>query len=91
VLLELAMNELEECREPFEEFAARLRDGFLGAAERLGSLPPGAFEEWRALGRRADIFVGGWLDDQQFDLDLPSEFLLACGRLGLVVSICTNE
>jgi hypothetical protein len=37
------------------------------------------------------VFFGGWLDGEQFDLDLPAEFLLACGRAGLPISICTND
>ncbi len=49
------------------------------------------FEELRTAGRVTEIFVGGWIDQDQFDLDLPTEFLQACGMLGLSISICTND
>jgi hypothetical protein len=74
-----------------EAFAAAVRQGLIRAAGWLACQPPGLFEELRTTGRVTDIFVGGWIDQDQFDLDLPAEFLRACGVLGLSVSICTND
>ena len=90
-LLEVAMQDLTQFNEPSEEFAARVRRGLQQAAKWLDSVPSGALDRWRAEGLTADVFVGGWLDNEQFDLNFPSEFLLACGRLGLPISICTND
>ena len=74
-----------------EAFAAAIRDGLVLAAAWLTRQPPAIFEELRAAGRITDVFVGGWVTQDQFDLDLPPEFLRACGALGLTVSICTND
>jgi hypothetical protein len=90
-LFAVAMADLQAYREPFEEFAARVERGFLHAAAWLDARPPGAFDRWRSQGRKADIFIGGWLANEQFDLVLPAPFLLACGRADLPIRICTND
>lgn len=74
-----------------EAFAAALHVGLVSAAEWLIRQRPTVIEELRANGRVTDVFVGGWITQDQFDLDLPSEFLRACGALGLTLSICTND
>lgn len=73
-----------------EAFAAAVHDGLIRAAAWLARQPSDMFEELRAAGRVTDVFVGGWVTQDQFDLDLPPEFLRACGALGLTVSVCTN-
>lgn len=70
-----------------EAVDAALRRG----AEWLRSRPPDVFERGRADGIRIDIFVGSWIDQDQFDLELPAEFLLACGEAGLGITIVTND
>jgi hypothetical protein len=42
-------------------------------------------------GFKLDVFFGGRLDGEQVEIDLPAELLLACGRAGLPISICTND
>ncbi len=74
-----------------EAFAAAIREGLIRAAEWLNRQPAEVFEELRAAGCVTDVFVGGWMTDDQFDLDLPPEFLRSCGTLGLTVSVCTND
>ena len=74
-----------------EAFAAAIHQGLIRAADWLARQPPALFEELRMAGRVSDIFVGGWIDQDQFDLDLPAVFLQACGMLGLSISICTND
>jgi hypothetical protein len=90
-LFALSIGECQHGTERYEEFAARTTSGLKRAAEWLNSLSPAGFGEWRALGMAADIFIGGWMNCDQFDLTLPPEFLLACGRLGLPITICTND
>jgi hypothetical protein len=90
-LFSVAMEDLQEFEEPCEEFAARVERGFLRAAEWVDSRPPGAFERWRDQGHKADIFVGGWLSNEQFDLMMPAIFLRSCGQAGLPIHICTND
>ena len=74
-----------------EAFAAAIHEGLVRAANWLNRQPPNIFVELRAAGRVTDLFVGGWVTDDQFDLDLPPEFLRACGALGLTLSVCTND
>jgi hypothetical protein len=74
-----------------EAFDAAVHDGLVRAAEWLTGQPAAVFEELRAAGRVTDVFVGGWVSQDQFDLDLPPQFLQACGALGLTISICTND
>jgi hypothetical protein len=74
-----------------EAFAAAIREGLIRAGEWLNRQPVEVFEELRAAGCATDVFVGGWMTDDQFDLDLPPEFLQACGALGLTVKVCTND
>jgi hypothetical protein len=90
-LFAVDMADLRAHEEPSEAFAARIEQGFLLAAEWLNSRPPGAFDLWRGQGRKADVFIGGWLLNEQFDLMLPAPFLMACGRAGLPINICTND
>jgi hypothetical protein len=90
-LVEVARDDCQEADEPTEEFARRLDEGLRRAAAWIEMRPPGAFDRWRETGRRADVFVGGWQDGDQFDFSFPPEFLLACGRAGLPIEICTND
>lgn len=85
------MADLQEYEEPSEEFAIRVEQGFLDAAEWLVARPVGAFDDWRDAGRKADVFIGGWLLNEQFDLVLPPQFLMACGAAELPIQICTND
>jgi hypothetical protein len=90
-LFAVNMTDLQGCEEPSEEFAARIEQGFLRAAGWLNARPAGAFERWRESGRTADVFIGGWLSNEQFDMVLSAPFLLACGKAGLPIHICTND
>jgi hypothetical protein len=91
VLMQVAVEDVKDAREPSEAFAARIWVGLLRAAGWLNARPPGALDRCRAEGFELDVFFGGWLDGEQFDLELPAEFLLACGRAGLPIRICTND
>jgi hypothetical protein len=78
-------------KEPSEAFAAAVEARLLASAKWLASRPAGALDACRAQGYRLDVFVGSWIDQDQFDLDLPAEFLLACGSGALGISIVTND
>src|SRR5262249_20333893 len=58
-------------------FAAAVRDGVVRAAPWLARQPASVFEELRSAGRGTEVFVGGWVTDDQFDLDVRPEFLWA--------------
>ena len=96
-LLSLSMEDFadidtsEDAGAKSEAFASALHDGLVGTAAWLIRQRATVFEELRAAGRVTEVFVGGWITQDQFDLDLPPEFLRACGALGLTLSFCTND
>lgn len=90
-LFSVDIADLQGYDEPSEEFAERIEQGFLRATDWLASRPAGVFDRWRESGRKADIFIGGWLSNEQFDLVLPASFLMICGKAGLPIQICTND
>ena len=77
--------------EPSAAFAQAVRAGLIRGAAWIESRPAGAFDRCRAAGLELDVFVGGWIDQDQMDLDLPAQFLRACGNAGLAISIVTND
>ena len=77
--------------EPWELFNAEIEQRLLRAAAWLDSRGADVFERCRAAGLTTDVFIGGWIDQDQLDLHLPAPFLLACGRAGLSIDITTND
>jgi len=77
--------------EPSEIFAETVRQGLERAARWIATRPEGAFDRCRNSGMNLDIFIGGWIDQDQMDLSLPPAFLHACGTAGLEISIITND
>lgn len=77
--------------EPSEAFAEAIETGLLKAAQWLATRPHGSLEACRARGYRLEVFVGSWIDQDQFDLDLPAVFLQACGGAELDITIVTND
>jgi hypothetical protein len=90
-LLSLTAGDFSLAEEPSEAFAGALRDGFILAAKWLRKQSSAVFRELRKAGLVTDVFIGAWIDMDQIDLDLPPEFLKACGKHGLKVSLITND
>lgn len=90
-LFSVRLDEMLEAEEPTEAFAHGIAAGFQKAAAVLAKCKLAGLDQWRAQGKEADIFIGGWLANEQFDLQLPASFLEQCARLGLSISICTND
>ncbi len=90
-LVEVAIEDCLKAAEPWEEFAVRINSGLKNAAKWLLSGRDQRLAAWRQSGRMADVVIGGWLEDNQFDFVFPPEFLLACGSLGLQITISTND
>src|SRR5215472_10031473 len=92
-LLSVAQNDFEDidisddAGARSEAFATAVREGLLRSVDWLSRQPPAVFEQLRAAGRIMDVFVGGWIDQDQFDLELPPELLRSCAALGLSISI----
>ena len=90
-LFAVSMGDVQDAKEPTEAFAARVEQGFDHAASVLSQCKLAGLDEWRKGGKEADVFIGGWLANEQLDLKLPSAFLAQCARLNLSISMCTNE
>jgi hypothetical protein len=90
-LFAVAMSDVTDAPEPSEAFAERVQQGFDQAAAVLAECKREGLDEWRGSGKEADVFIGGWLANEQLDLKLPAAFLAQCTRLGLSISICTND
>ena len=90
-LIELAIEDFTEQDEPWESFAAALREGLANAARWMAKQSLDVFASLRAKGFGTDVFIGAWIDSDQIDLNLPPEFLGECARLGLPISLITND
>jgi hypothetical protein len=70
-----------------------LKNGVLGASrsatDLLRRFPPELFEQWRALGRSVDLFVGAHSLRREVDFQakFPAEFIAICGELRLAVEV----
>ncbi|MBB3210533.1 hypothetical protein FHS27_006380 [Rhodopirellula rubra] len=91
VMVAIEIGEFTDAEEPSEAFVIALRERLVAAGDWLSRQPIPVFDDIRAAGLECDVFVGGWIDCDQFDLDLPPNFLLACGERGLEITICTND
>jgi hypothetical protein len=91
ILLAVSIEDCKPGTERYEEFEARIAKGLKRAAKWLSTRKPAAFAKWRKERKKAEIFIDGWMNSDQFDLTLPPEFVRECGRLGLPVVICTND
>jgi hypothetical protein len=91
MLFSVSMKEVSDAEEPREAFVEEDKVGFARASSILSSCDKAGLDRWRASGKEADVFIGGWLANQQFDLAIAAEFLSQCARLGLSIDICTND
>jgi hypothetical protein len=91
ILFAVEVRECAHAEEPTEEFVGRVRVGFEAATRVLAGCSSEGLARWRDVGGRADVFIRGWMDQDQIDLDLPPAFLAECARLDLPIRICTND
>lgn len=75
----------------WDQFHSALETGLENAANWLTEVGAEPFNSLREKGFNISVHVGAWIDQDQFDLDLPSSFLLASGRAGLRINVVTND
>ncbi|MCL4806864.1 MAG: hypothetical protein KJ062_03570 [Thermoanaerobaculia bacterium] len=75
--------------------AAALEDAIgialASAARWLSARPADLFERLAGSGLNVDLFLDLWIDQDQLELRLPADLLLACGQRGLPISTITND
>jgi hypothetical protein len=90
-LLLIERSEFADAEEPSEAFVEELESRLTKIAQWLNKQRAGLFSELRESGFYTEILFSAWIDCDQMDLDLPVPFLEACSRLGLKISIITND
>ena len=90
-LMSIEIGEFVEAYEPTEAFVAELESRLTNVAHWLEKQPAALFQSLRGKGFFTNLIFTGWIDCDQLDLDLPSPLLFACGKLGLKISIITND
>lgn len=74
-----------------EAFYRTVIDAFRDVGRFLESRPSETTAKMRATGLSMRIFVDVRMDQDQMELELPPEFLAACGRHGLPIYVISND
>lgn len=74
-----------------EAFFSGVVEAFQAVARFLDQRPVDVFSKMRANGLSIRIFVEVRMNQDQMELELPSEFLAACGRHGLGFNVISND
>lgn len=88
---ELSLEAYKDIEEPYEAYAKSLHDSFIGFSEWLATLSAKSLELLRSRGMNLDVFIGLWIDQDQFDLELPAALMAETGRLRLPIKIVSND
>jgi hypothetical protein len=76
---------------PIQAFEGAVKDAFLAAGRFLDRRPPNVTASLRASGLSLQLFVEIRMDQDQMELELPPELLVACGRHSLGMYIISND
>jgi len=87
----LSLEAFENTKQPHEKFANALRQAFVDFSKWLSGLSPSSFDVLRANGMNFDVFIGVWMDLDQFDFELPPELMRELGRLRLSLKVLSND
>lgn len=91
MVVEVDLATFADVHEPSEALAKAVRGQLERAGQWLCELPADVLGEPRRQGFVIDVHVDAWIKCDQFELDLPPEFIAGCGRHQLAVSILTND
>jgi hypothetical protein len=91
ILASVEMKDLQDAEEPTEAFSQMLNEKLIRSATWLQQQDPVVLQSLRESGHKTDIYIGGWLDDDQLDLNLPAEFIAACARHQLPITLINND
>ena len=91
IFLNVDLDAFSASAEPTEAFASAIDVALTNMASWLRERSPAEFDRIRARGVRLDVFIGGAIDNDQFELKLPAPFVEACGARDLPIQIVTND
>jgi hypothetical protein len=74
-----------------EAFHAGVVEGFRAAGQFLSKRSPAVTRAMRASGIKLRLFIEVRMDQDQMELELPPEFLAACGMHGLGAYVISND
>jgi hypothetical protein len=83
--------ETHEADEPHEVFATAIHDSFIRFGKWLSRLSSDSCDVLRSKGIILDVFVNLLIDQNQFDIEFPSEFISEIGRMQLSLKIVSND
>lgn len=88
---ELLLKAYQDAAEPHEAFDSAMRDSFIEFSKWLGTVTLHSLDLLRSRGMNLDLFVSCWIDQDQFEVQLPSELLGEAGRLKLAIKVISND
>ena len=90
-LLALERRAYPDTPEGTEAFEAAIHIGLEAVGDWIGRQSPQVFADLRLEQFKADLFIEGWIDSNQFDVKLPVNLIRACARLWLPITVYTND
>lgn len=91
IAVELSIEAYENTKEPYEAFANALQQAFGNFSKWLSSLTSDSCDQLRTEGMILDLLIGIWIDQNQLDLDLPTELFRELVRLRLPLKVLSND
>jgi len=91
VLCDIRLDAFSQHKEPSEQFFSHVRTTLIDASKWLSKIKQDAFVTTQQRGFVVDFFVEIWLDQDQFEFELPSEFALELGRLKIALKMISND
>lgn len=88
---DISIEAYENTTEPHEAFAEALQQAFRNFSNWLSSLTTDSCDRLRAEGMILDLLIDVWIDQNQFDLDLPIELFTELARLRLPLKVLSND
>ena len=77
--------------QPWDAMDAQLVSNVKAVANFLDRRPVALFEDFRRRGLNVKLFIDVWMDQDQMGFDFTPELLKACGRVGIGISLISND
>ncbi len=85
------LRDFSSTEEPSEEFFKEVARRLIAIAGFLERRPTAVFQRFQSDGLKVRILIDVWMNQDQMEVDLPCELLIACARHGLGISLISND